>query len=418
VALITQIVPKVFWSIGWGTLTGYGSILGGDSAVINSSGYIPMPLAGTIRRISVYAIQDRSTTVTVTVMKNGVATGLTITLNGGAAGATGASADSVDFSVGDVIAYRFVTHDLVTPPGFALAVTAEIIAEGLQSGIAAGGGTVIVTEGFVGGALGNGGPENTVEGYGSMGSSYSLCPIAGSATRIQLRRFTSQSGGSWRAYLLKNGVVQNGSGGTVDTRITLDDADPDDAGVDFSMPIAPHDRVSVATIRDGTTASFGNQVAAGVAVAPDDGAAFMFCGGNNDTIPNSGTTWKWNASQQNGATEAEHTAYAGLTSFKLSQLYVERSVAPGTGESVAYSILRNGGLSGISATIADSATSNDGSGSQVFDSGTRLTIRILNSDAPANGQLHWGVAGTMDIGEEIFGTPGGIAWVHARRIVP
>lgn len=406
-----QILPKVFSGLGYGETSQASGINSGEGALPFGGGKIPMPLPGTVARLTLYGGVARDVDVTAAVVKNGTTSGLEVEMAAGAAGAQVFTImNPVHFSAGDYLEYVFGTSDAELVPGLALAACVEIEAAAMMFGLSPFAGTIGVGATSTGGALGNG-------TLGS-GGTYSICALDCVLTHLCLKRFAEQTGGAWTAWYVKNGVTQDGSGGTVDTTTTLDDADPDFIVNTFSLPAAPLDHVNVLLQRQGSEAAFATaHVGVGTAVTPNTSGEFMFCGGDNSVIPE-GLTWKWMQSAQEGPTIGDHTAAAGQRSFVVNGLYVERENAPGGGNAYIQTLIKNGAPTEIVASISgaiDVAAQSDPARVTYHASDT-LTIQIETEGSPSGeDQIHWAMAGST---RPQSGTIGPLLWWRFRRTVP
>ncbi len=401
------ILPKVFAGLGYSATAQAAGINSGEGSLTVGGGKIPMPLPGIVKKFTLYGGVARDIDVTAKVRKNGTTIGLEVALAAGAAGQQVFTATNpLPFSAGDYLEYVFELSDTEFFPGLAISACAEIEADAILYGVSPLAGTIGVGHTGEGGALGNGSIDST--------GSYSICALHCVLERLCILRFASQSGGAWTAWIKVNGVIQDGTGGTVDTTTVLDDADPDFVVRTFSLPLSPLDHVNVYYQRTGSEAAFSvNQFGIGVAVRPDTPGAFMFCGGNNDVIDN-GLTWKWMQSAQEGPTIGDHTAPVGQRPFQITGLYVEREEEPGAGNSYIQTLLKNGEPTGLVVTISDAAVAGQGVGAVQYHAGDTLTLQIeTQGDAPSGPQIHWAFSATLNPG-----VIGAYAWVHwPRRVV-
>lgn len=411
-----QILPKVFAGLGFGGTSFPSGINSGEGTLVAGGGKIPMALGGVARRLTLYGGVVRGVDVSLQVKQNGTTVVLETALAAGAADEQAANtADTVTFSAGDYLEYVFITSDVVVNPGIAIAACLEIEADAMLFGLSPQAGTIAVNNGWIGGALGNGILTSYSGDPSALGSSYSICALASVLERICLKRFGSQTGGAWTAWIILNGVIQDGTGGTVDTTTILDDADPDFVVGTFSLPLAIIDHVNVLVLRSGSEAAFATaQVGVGTAVRPNTPGAFMFCGGDNGLIPDA-LTWKWLESAEGGVAIGDHTAPAGQRPFQVTGLYVEREGAPGEGNAYLHTLIKNGEPAGIVATVTGAVDTSGQSdtGRVQYHAGDTLTLQMEVTGAPSgSAQVHWAFAATLN-----QGVLGPLAWVHWPRRV-
>ncbi len=407
-----QVLPKVFTSLGFYDFSPQVSgVNDGGSALVFGFGRAPMALPGTVRNLTLYDGEGFRTTVDVAVAKNGTPTSLATSLAAGAAARQAAdTTHSVDFVAGDYIDYDFTS---ALGPAMTCATSLNLEADEMLFGICAPYFTNFAAgTGFTAAALGNG--FWTTYSGDPTAPIGSICPMPCTLDHLCLRRYSAESGGSYDAWIILNGVIQDGTGGTVDTYTTLDDAsmDPFIVGT-FDLPLVPLDRVLVLIFRVGTDAAYPALFGAGTAVTPTTANHYMFCGGSNDHIPNTGTSWKWTRSLEGSINIGAHTAPVGETPFVVTGMYIDRLVAP-LG-SVDHTLLRSGSPTAITVPITGSS---DHVGSIVgeyesFSAGETITIQIDNGvDGTQGSELHWGIAvatpggtGTIVVGKRAEADP-------------
>lgn len=404
-----QIFPKCVSQVGYGSAVQHAGIIDGNGIMTFDIGRAPMPFAGTLRNFTVYCGVAHPS-VKVQVLLDGFPSGVELTLASGISQVSDAIGE-VFYTAGQTLTYRTITTVQIYP-GFEMAFCVELNSTAQAFGVVAHfGSSVGAGSKEYAGALGNG-------FWAELASSYSINALEGSATRLMLRRFTAQSGGSWKANLELDGVLQDGTVGTVDTTCELFDADASGlVSVDFDLPAQPTQHLNVVLERLGSTATFGlEQVGAGIAFRPTKTNGFMLVGGSNDAIPIPGTSWKWNHSGEFAATIERHQAAIGGKAIRLTSLYVEHTQPPTAGESFTDTILNNGVPSDISVVLTDSATSGSDFGTQVCGIGDRVTIELV-STAGANpvAKFYWAMAGEVGPAAGVIGP---LLWWRFRRRVP
>jgi len=384
-----QPLPRVISGVGYGDANQELGILDGNTSGVFVGRYAPMPIAGSVRSLSLYRPAGLPA-VTVEIYIEGVATGITVTLGTGAT--QGHSEGDAPYNAGDWVTYKIATT-LQLFPGFDMGLCAEIETDALCFGVAAisGGGAFLAP--FYGGALGNG-------YWAENRSSQSINALSGSVTRIAMRRLTTNVGGRWKAWVEKGAagttpVLQDGSGGTVDSLCELVDGDPAFNFRDINVPCTPGEYVNHVLLRITEPTFAVEQVGVSIAFTPDTPGQFMMCGGSNDVIWSTATTsWKWNHSKQTETPIEKHTAPVGQHLLAIVGMYVEHTDFPGSGQSYTDTILRNGAPSDVAVVITGPATrfGND-TGREVYSPGDLLTIELTRTaSAATDAKFYWGIA--------------------------
>lgn len=391
---ITQIIPRVYSSVAFATTSDLVGFHGGPGAAVFGGYGIPMPCSGTFKNLCLYDAIGFPTSLSVALRKNGSDTSLVASLAAGAAGRENQdTSNTVAFSEGDLVGYHFAAGGGQGFPGTYLAATIESDSDYLVFGLPPQQGRINagISNGVYGGALGNGQNQQYGGSPSAHSNFYSICGIDCTMTNLCMKRFASPAGGSFTAVIILNGVIQDGSGGTVDTQCLIDDTDPDFLNASFELPLVVGDIVEILYYRLTTDSAFdiNGQVSVGVAIVPTTPGAQMFCGGTNDTISASTTTWKWNASEQNGSTQGKHTAITGVTGFNLTGAIFQRG-APGVGTSFTHTVLNNGVATDITGTISNNDTEADVTATENFEDGDPITIEIVPTNNPnGNSRFHW-----------------------------
>lgn len=122
---------------------------------------------------------------------------------------------------------------------------------------------------------------------------HSIVPITGSLYRIDLHmNIAPGAGNSLTFFVWKNNVKQDGSGGTVDTSITISGT-ADTATALFDLPIAPLDWIAVAldqTLSVGATNNYA-EIGAAILATTDGESALCFNGANALSTIDGSTDW-------------------------------------------------------------------------------------------------------------------------------
>ncbi len=384
-----QPLPRVISNVGYGHATQELAINDGNSSGELPGRYAPMARAGAVLTLTVYrkiGLPD----VSIEIFVDGVASGMALTLDSATEQAT--VSGNVPYTAGQRVTYKY-TAVLQLFPGFSMGVCVEIDTDELCFGIAAISGTFGLGGGHYGGAFANG-------YWADNRSSQSINALDGSVTTLALRRFSSPTGGSFKAWIEIDTVLQDGSGGTVDTSCEIVDAGSPVQIVTFVLPVTPQQKITVKQVRLGSEGAFAtDQVGAGIGFTPDNPNAFMMCGGSNDAIWDDPLfqNWKWNHSIQDtdpSTNIEEHQAPVGLQAFAVTGMYVEHNLAPGTDEHYTDTVLRNGISSDIIVDVTGpSVSSGLDLGREIYSATDLITIDLLRSaGAAAGGAFYWGLS--------------------------
>lgn len=409
-----QIVPKVCTNLGYNTSTlfQYSGLVSGNGVLTDSSPFSTtslMVLPGTVLRMTLYDGVGIPLDTTVTIHKGstmggGAPTVLTLTMPAGAAGRmlTTNPALTVDWDEGDFLYYQFHNSALLPPFGVSISVCVELEVAAYVYSLGAASYNPSISTGLIGGVFGNGNLDQWAgipTGPLGMGPTYSPAGIDGQVIRLGLKRNGVPAGGQWDAILIKNGVVQDGSGGTPNTNVTL----PDASGSDYlaqtiALPFVRPNAVSAATVHN-ITGPGATTISIGVAVLPTTPGEFMLSGGEGSN-GSGADAYNWVEAFASNPSLGAGSAAAGQTDFEITGLYMERGGpggfnAPGVGSAFIYTIYVNGIATSITCTQADLAVNASVQGPVVtVQAGDTVTIQIhnINPTGAAGANMHWGVA--------------------------
>lgn len=375
-----------------------------------------MAWPGRVRTISVYCGVSRPDVISLSLLKNltttplaGLTLGTTVTVPRSMKG-------SVSFGVGDSLNYFWEVPDIGNP-GFEAGACTEIETTLMQFGICATEGGKVAGDAWVGGAFGNGVWQDFsgIFAAPSVSNTFSICSVPGTITRLCLREYSGAlTGGSWTGYLVVDGVLQDGSGGTVNTACLLTDANTSRIAVaEFSIHIAVTQRVEILALRNTTNTGFQfENLGATIAMRPDIAGQYMICGGNNNVLVTTGTGYEWLGSKQLASGIERHSAPVGPDGFTVKGLYIVHP-NPAVGL-IDHTLLRDGiatdlmvpiGPDGIDGVVLERA---------VYSGNQLITIQYDNVIEPAGSQqLHWGLA-VLDQAQIL----GPIAWLEWPRVNP
>lgn len=419
-----QLIPKCLHHAGFGggatnQYFGVHDGLGDMNGTV--TGRIPVPFAGTFRNLTIYSRATFPSAVVLTLVVNGVASAQTVTLPSGQFTAVTSGGADVSVSALDDISYHYSGPGGLSSPGLFLGTCIEFDGPGNIFGIASTVGTIAIGSGRIGGAFGNGifalyesaNPELYPES-----NTYSLCAVDGTITTLAIREYNELpdiGAGSWTGYLKVDAVLQDGTGGTVDTA-TLLTGDTDRAIRTFALPVVLGQRVDVVVVRGGVQSDFATDIfTVGIGFVPTREGEFMLCGGSNDAVTNAAPGWKWTHSDQIVAIE-ENLAPIGPGGLNALGIYTEPRAAPGNGTSWTYRILQNEGDTPIVVTVSDLELSGLITGLFIeFLEGDTITLRLTPTNTPSAAGPMWGLAARVGVA---VGTIGPYVWVHWPRRIP
>lgn len=393
-----QIIPKICYFVGTAA-TLYNGVLDGQGNAANSDTFgitytkCPIPIDGVFRNLTVYSRDPlRLHNVTVTLMKNGIATALAVTLLTADITASNLT-DSVSVVAGDDVTYRFVTTNVGLPNSFDMACSMEFEGAGQVFSITPQGG-LGVGDGLFGGAFGNG-VYNGYVGASGNSNTFSICAINGVVSALALKAYGTPPGtpGVTTGYLRLNRILQDGSGGTVNTAVPLADPTAYALGT-FSLPVVPGDYVDAVIVR--TVAGMGGgglQIALGIAFTPTTDGQFMLCGGSNDVM-STALAWKWNRSEQLADPETRNLAPIGQLGCVALGLYIDRDTAgtPGSGDGYLHTLRKNEADTSLSVSVVEPATTGLATGNVPFTAGDTIDLQSSPIETPVSQRLHWGLA--------------------------
>lgn len=397
-----QMFLKSSFDLGWAATDYRISIGGGDGQTVffNSPSHeqakVVVPLAGTFRNLSIYSLVGTHPNFTVTLMVNDVATALSCVL-------TDAQSTSSDITssaavvAGDDIYLKVTVNPAGSGLGYSLAINIEF--EGAQqfySMNATWGGHNAGQYG-TGGALGNG----VMGVFGTpiaLSGTYSICATAGILTGLAMKTYIGglATGGSTTGYITKNQVLQDGTGGTVNTACTLVDGTIY-ASNTFSLPIAVGDHVDFAVLRNTTNIGFGTGATISVMFTPTVSGSFMLCGGSAEAYDGTNPGWVWVRSEQL-AIESECQCPISPRGMIATGLYIEvpgppDSVTPGI-QSRIFTITKNGVDTAATVTLSESDETGLITGLSIpFVSGDLITLEHtpVNTPSVPTG-IYWGLS--------------------------
>lgn len=220
---------------------------------------------------------------------------------------------------------------------------------------------------------------------------------------------SADGAGTITCYIVRNGVRQDGTGGTVNTAIQFSNATTwaNPLSASFTLPKDRLDTFSMEIVHAGAT-TFAAAVAVGIQVTNDTAAEaeiFFFDDGN---VPNSATAYSNGPSPLWNAVEASTTIAVGPSSFSLKEpVYKMLSAAPGSSKDYTWTQRKNAGdPSGTtSVTITGAAqTGEDNSANFVtYNAGDTFTTKEVPTGTPTASTASWAYVMTV-LAAEIKGS--------------
>jgi hypothetical protein len=353
-------------------------------ATTASSATALAPAAGTIRNLCVELVSAIGGTdaVTITLHKAGVASALAVTVTDPAT--TGAdTSNSVTFAAGD----SFVL--VRTGSGLPAAGTAMVSFEwepddGLTSIYGFGGQQdVLASSGpYRDGLLDGGGDINGWNG--SADQAKTLIGLAGDVTGFYVVLSAAPGTGDTRVFTVyKNGTAQDGSGGTVDTRLTIADL-ATSGNVAFTLPVVSGDYLHIHATHTGTPASA--RACGSVTFLSTTAGRWHVGAYTTNQYSASATNYLYPTGSSSAwdATETNRQHIAGTTPYLLGGMIGRLQVAPGGATSATFTLRREQADTVQTITFSGSSTAEATAGAVVeFASASeQLSVQSVPSGTP------------------------------------
>ena len=363
---------------------------------------IPISEPGSFSNLVVLAPLSYQThpAFTITVLKNGVATALTTSLLGTD---TQNSDTTHTFTVveGDDFSVQ-LSGSAVGSPGYDIFVVCDFTPDDADTsiyGIPAVAQSVTNQHGWVGGALGNGTFQTwdftSPSSLTAYSNTYSIASSPGNITRLDLKSFRTPGVLVWKAWIRLNKVIQDGTGGTVDTTVTLTEP-ATSAFSTFTLPIVEADHVEIAIELITGTAVFATaNIAAGCKFVSSNPGEFMFCGGDNNARSNTAENFTYTGTQQLATPEARVQVPIGINGLNVEGIYVEHAIPGAPGKGWIDTVRKNGVNTVVTVTVEDQETTGFIRTPVSFVYGDLIDIGYNPFGTPNNSQFHWGFAFTV-----------------------
>ncbi len=366
-------------------------LLPGEFVFHSQSAASPIPTAGTLQswRIRIESAVPALITVTLTVVKNGVASAMTISFPAGTVGGTeGSSGNSVHCNAGDLISVNY------TSTGGGALIPFESTMEWVpDDGVSSIHGYATTQSHFFDNAA-------TVYDGAFFGGEFSAVEAnqsafigsAGTVTSHYVNLNTAPGSGKSRTFvLIINGVVQDGTGGTVDTVVTITDASTSGSKA-CSLPVAQYDLVSVRQTPAGGPTNTGG--AGSIAYTPTIAGQAPF-GMDISADNHQGARYAYPSA---GAvltgysfTESERELIGPPTTTYLAGMGVHLTAAPGLGKSRRFTLRINGVSTSQTVLLSNTDTEIITTGiPERIQMGDRLSLQEIVSGAATNATVKVG----------------------------
>lgn len=310
---------------------------------------VPWPVSGVARRLWIKcatAIRAGQTYV-VALEVNGSASALTCTLSEGMTEASDLEHE-VALSAGDTVALW--VDPLVTSAAELEAVSWQFESDDTVSSAYGGSGGSVYTSAKTQALL-----FPCYATWSDSGAYYDVVPLAGTVTSLRVRT-TANAGyaaGSGHTFtIVKNGVAQDGTGGTPNTSITLLYTTRSGSAT-FSLPVSPGDKVWLAQTPVGASPGSTYPVW-GVAFASDLPYRYLVTHLELGTLYNTyGNSFY---GYRNGWAGLGWYLDFGPDPVTFSDFRMVLSGPPGAGDALTFTLEKNGVPTGLSVSISEAAT--------------------------------------------------------------
>jgi len=251
--------------------------------------------------------------------------------------------------------------------------------------------------------------------------SLSLVAVPGVITRYDVRySIAAGVGESNFSVLYKNGVAQDGTGGTPDTRLTVGNTTTGNL-TGFSLTIAPGDLIQYRFTQSGGAASTFIGVSTKV-VATTDGYFQLSALSLSSLIPTGATNYgewsfiPWTTTEANATQTLDSSWWA-------STLYVSAASGTGAGKSYTFDVRQNSASPANTPTAILSGTTSPTTASDadaghliVFASTDTIGLRSVPAGTPSAPQIHFalGVRDRAEEAESLCGAESVYVWMELQ----
>ncbi|HET9565208.1 MAG TPA: hypothetical protein VFP27_12060 [Mycobacterium sp.] len=345
----------------------------------------PCPVAGVVRNLVVElsAAPGGGRSRTFTLRKNGAATALTVTISSTATTARITGTD-VAVAVGDLLALEATRSGSAAAASVRWSLEFEVAGSGYTSAL---GSTNSASGTRYAGVFAFTGTLAT-----PVNDTRNVVAAAGALVRMVAAVNTAPGvSNGLTFYINKNGVRQDGSGGTVNTACALVGAITAVTAT-FSLSLAAGDVVYTECVPSGSFSS--RNWSLGTAFSATTVGESQCCGATTNALSTSATQYAFvPAHASPGTTE---TAFAqrligGVTAIRLYDMQALLSVAPGIGKSRTLDLRKNATSPGPSVTISGASTTGSDTASGIVADTDQWDLRATPTSTPAAATAFWGL---------------------------
>jgi hypothetical protein len=386
-----QVIPFTRGAITGDGNTWYYDILGwfgGSGTTAEIIANVPIAADGVIRNLDMHVASAPGSgkSWTFTIRLNGADTALTCTISDLAITARFTGAD-VTVAVGDVICLKHTSSG--TPSGAAVHGSIEFESDNVGESIYGGGGNYFT---FSGGTTRYDGVFRASQVLNNTSAANASQVVAADGNITALVGWASGTPGSGEgltAYVNLNGVRQDGTGGTVDTTLTL--ITVASATATFTLPVVAGDVVYLEFVMAASQGISARAIGVRF-TATTDGQSQL--AGYRSTLSADTSQYFAVPSQGFGSFASDVADGApiqcGPTSFTLRDPRLLLQTAPGSGKSRTVYLRKNSGDTAVVMTVADVATTADGFGlSEDFDDTDIIAIRAFGTGTADSSTAAW-----------------------------
>lgn len=384
----------------------------------------PVSVAGTFKhlRLHMQTTPPEGFTLRYRLWVNGSPTSLTAIVVAGQTDAIDIT-NSVHVDVGDAVAMQCIeTGNLgigqdLGRVSHSLEFWSDVATEcyyGVASGLTTGDG----------GATGVFSGQSDWDTNGTL--AWNVVDTPGTITRMDVRLHVAPGiGSSKELAIYKNGVKQDGSGGTVDTRVTVANSSTTGSAT-FSLAVVPDDYLWTQVDHIGSPAS--SRVGLGFKFISENDYDFPIAG---HEAPWGSTSTAFSAPMQtretiSSTTEADMYVPGPTTPMTITGIRVRLNIAPGTAKSRTLTVRRNSeSPAGTpSVTLSDADVTGNAAGVLALTGSDFWNIEEIRTANPNITNGTWGFTGTTFVEPDApveppdVGVIGPLVWVHWPRLVP
>lgn len=206
-----------------------------------------------------------------------------------------------------------------------------------------------------------------------------VMPMAGTITSLHGRLHDGIGAQTVQLAIYKNGTIQDGSGGTQDSRFTLASGGTTVDSVSLSIAFAAGDTISVEV--DSTAGGNTRLISANLSI--DAAVAGQSVSALTTGLIGEYANWERTQNESWFAASSNLDLTSGPTAFTLSDFYVRLETAPGSGTSRTFELAVNEVDTALALTISNTNTE----GSDLTNSVSVSAGSILNYHATVSGSV-------------------------------